>query len=107
VHRARRRGLAWASDGSGPPLVKTSNWVTHLEYDPAVLAAVLAAGVLSLALLPGDIEQRLARFATTTRAFGRLARSLAKTPDTLGSDVRTARNLVRERRLGPLGAVAY
>jgi pimeloyl-ACP methyl ester carboxylesterase/DNA-binding CsgD family transcriptional regulator len=25
--------LAWASHGSGPPLVKTSNWLTHLEYD--------------------------------------------------------------------------
>jgi uncharacterized protein (TIRG00374 family) len=74
---------------------------------PAVIAAVLAAGVLSLALLPADIEQRLARFASTTRAFGRLARRLAKAPDTLGSGVRTARDLVRERRLGLLGAVAY
>jgi pimeloyl-ACP methyl ester carboxylesterase/DNA-binding CsgD family transcriptional regulator len=25
--------LAWASHGSGPPLVKTANWLTHLEYD--------------------------------------------------------------------------
>lgn len=25
--------LAWASHGSGAPLVKTSNWLTHLEYD--------------------------------------------------------------------------
>jgi uncharacterized protein (TIRG00374 family) len=74
---------------------------------PAVIAAVLAAGVLSLALLPADIEQRLARFASTTRAFGRLARRLAKAPDTLGSGVRTARDLVRQRRLGLLGAVAY
>ncbi len=41
---------------------------------PAVLAEMLAAGVLSLALLPEDIEQRLARFASTTRLLGRLAR---------------------------------
>src|SRR5262249_19523999 len=27
----RRR--AWAAVGSGPPLVKASNWLTHLEYD--------------------------------------------------------------------------
>ena len=74
---------------------------------PAVLAAVLAAGVLSLALLPDDIEQRLARFASTTRVFGRLARWFAKAPDTLGSGVRTAWHVVRERRLGLLGAVAY
>jgi pimeloyl-ACP methyl ester carboxylesterase len=25
--------LAWASHGSGPPLVKAANWLTHLEYD--------------------------------------------------------------------------
>jgi len=25
--------LAWARHGRGPPLVKTSNWLTHLEYD--------------------------------------------------------------------------
>ena len=25
--------LAWAVDGHGLPLVKTSNWLTHLEYD--------------------------------------------------------------------------
>jgi uncharacterized protein (TIRG00374 family) len=74
---------------------------------PAVLAAALAAVVLSLALLPNDIEQRLARFASTTRVFGRLARWLAKAPDTLGSGVRTAWDVVRERRLGLLGAVAY
>jgi pimeloyl-ACP methyl ester carboxylesterase/DNA-binding winged helix-turn-helix (wHTH) protein len=25
--------LAWATSGSGPPLVKVANWLTHLEYD--------------------------------------------------------------------------
>jgi pimeloyl-ACP methyl ester carboxylesterase len=25
--------LAWTSHGSGPPLVKAANWLTHLEYD--------------------------------------------------------------------------
>ena len=25
--------LAWARNGSGPPLVKTATWLTHLEYD--------------------------------------------------------------------------
>ena len=25
--------LAWASMGSGPPLVKAANWLTHLQYD--------------------------------------------------------------------------
>jgi len=25
--------LAWAEAGSGPLVVKASNWLTHLEYD--------------------------------------------------------------------------
>lgn len=25
--------LAWATSGSGPPLIKAANWITHLEYD--------------------------------------------------------------------------
>jgi pimeloyl-ACP methyl ester carboxylesterase/DNA-binding CsgD family transcriptional regulator len=25
--------LAWAQNGSGPPLVKAANWLTHLEFD--------------------------------------------------------------------------
>ena len=74
---------------------------------PAVLAAVLGAAVLSLALMPDDIEQRLKRFASRRQTLGGVLRRLAKAPDTLGSGVRTARNLVRERRLGLLGAVAY
>jgi hypothetical protein len=73
----------------------------------AVLAAVLAAAVLSLALMPDDIEQRLQRSAGRTRSFGGVLRRLAKAPEALGSRVRTARDLVRERRLGLLGAVAY
>ena len=73
----------------------------------AVLAAVLAAAVLSLALMPEDIEQRLQRFAGRTRRFGGVLRRLTKAPEAPGSRVRTARDLVRERRLGLLGAVAY
>jgi uncharacterized membrane protein YbhN (UPF0104 family) len=74
---------------------------------PAACGVVLVAAVLSLALLPGDLERRLERLGSSPRAFGRLARLLAKAPDTLGSGVRTAGDLVRERRLGLLGAVAY
>jgi uncharacterized membrane protein YbhN (UPF0104 family) len=72
-----------------------------------MVAAVLVVAVLSLALLPRDLEQRLERLASSPRALGRLARRLAKAPDTLGSGVRTAGELVRERRLGLFGAVAY
>jgi hypothetical protein len=26
-------GLAYAIDGDGPPMVKASNWLTHLDYE--------------------------------------------------------------------------
>ncbi|MDQ6778612.1 MAG: flippase-like domain-containing protein [Actinomycetota bacterium] len=74
---------------------------------PAALAAGLAAVILSLALMPRDIEQRLDRFARRTGRLGRLAQRVAKGPETLGSGVRTAGDLIAQRRLGLLGAVAY
>jgi uncharacterized membrane protein YbhN (UPF0104 family) len=78
-----------------------------LTLVPAGLAAGLGAGILSLALMPRDIEQRLDRFAGRTGRLGRLAQRLGKAPQTLGSGVRTAGDLVRQRRPGLLGAVAY
>jgi uncharacterized protein (TIRG00374 family) len=74
---------------------------------PAVFAAVLIVGILSLALMPTDIEQRLEGFAARTGRLGNLAKKAAKAPQTLGSGVRTAGDLVKQRRLGLLGAVAY
>lgn len=74
---------------------------------PAAFAAVLVAAVLSLALLPQDVEQRLQRFASRAGALGWVARRLAKASNTLGSGVRTAGHLTRQRRVGLLGAVAY
>jgi uncharacterized protein (TIRG00374 family) len=74
---------------------------------PAILAFVLAAAILSLALMPADIEQRLEHFAQRTGRLGRLAKKAAKAPATLGSGVRTAAELARQRRPGLLGAVAY
>ncbi|MGI8506855.1 MAG: lysylphosphatidylglycerol synthase transmembrane domain-containing protein [Solirubrobacteraceae bacterium] len=78
-----------------------------LTIVPAAFAAVLAAAVLSLALMPRDVEQRFERFAKQPGALGWIAKRVAKAPDTLGSGVRTAGDLVRQRRLGLLGAVAY
>jgi uncharacterized protein (TIRG00374 family) len=74
---------------------------------PAAFAAVLVATVLGMALMPRDVEQRLERFANRTGRLGRVARRLAKAPDTLGSGVRMAGDLVRQRRVGLLGAAAY
>jgi uncharacterized membrane protein YbhN (UPF0104 family) len=74
---------------------------------PAVLS--LAALILGAAmgLVPGDFERRLQQMAKRTGPAGRLAARLATLPATLGSGVRTALGLVRERRPGLLGALAY
>jgi uncharacterized protein (TIRG00374 family) len=74
---------------------------------PALIAAGIWATVMSLALMPRDIEERVARFADRRGALGWLAKRAAKAPEALGSGVRTAGDLIRERRLGLLGAVAY
>jgi uncharacterized membrane protein YbhN (UPF0104 family) len=74
---------------------------------PAAIAAVIAATIIGLALMPRDIEERLGRFADRPGVSGWIAKRLAKAPAALGAGVRTAGDLVRQRRLGLLGAVAY
>ncbi len=78
-----------------------------LTIVPAAVAGGLMVAILGLALMPRDIEQRLEGSAGRAGALGATARRLAKAPDTLGSGVRTAGDLVRQRRPGLLGAVAY
>jgi uncharacterized membrane protein YbhN (UPF0104 family) len=76
-----------------------------------LIPALLSAGVLALGaamgLLPGDFERRLEDLSRRTGLAGRLAARLATLPATLGMGVRTALGLIRERRVGLLGAVAY
>jgi uncharacterized protein (TIRG00374 family) len=74
---------------------------------PAAIAAGLAVLVVSLALMPRDVEQRLARFGDRSGPIGWAATRMAKAPDALGSGVRTAGDLIRQRRVGLIGAVAY
>jgi uncharacterized protein (TIRG00374 family) len=74
---------------------------------PAILGAVGVVLVLSMALLPQDFERRLATLARHSGRVGRWAKRVATAPETVGSGVRTAIGLVRERRLGLLGAAAY
>ena len=74
---------------------------------PAIIATVLFAIVGSVALLPGDAERRLGRWASGS---GRLAHWVARavTVPALGaSGVRTAIGLVRSRDPRLLGAVAW
>jgi uncharacterized protein (TIRG00374 family) len=74
---------------------------------PAILGAVGVLLVLSMALVPEDFERRLATLSRRSGRIGRLAARVGTAPETVGSGVRTAIGLVRERRLGLLGAAAY
>jgi uncharacterized protein (TIRG00374 family) len=74
---------------------------------PALLCCGIVVLVASMALVPEDFERRLSRLATRAGRVGRFAARFATAPATIGSGVRTALVLVRERRIGLLGAVAY
>jgi uncharacterized protein (TIRG00374 family) len=77
---------------------------------PAIFAAGVIVLVLSMSFVPEDFERRLSRLARRSGRTGRLAARLATAPATVGSGVRTALALVRDRRYGPLallGALAY
>jgi uncharacterized membrane protein YbhN (UPF0104 family) len=78
-----------------------------LTFVPAIVSAVLMTVVGAMALLPGDIERRLGRWASGS---GRLAHWVARAvtvPALAASGVRTAIELIRERDAGLLGAVAW
>jgi hypothetical protein len=79
----------------------------ELTVIPAVLSIVLAAAVLSAVLVPDDVERRLRAVDSGPRWWRRLIERLAAAPAALGAGMRTAAALIRERRPGLLGAVAY
>jgi uncharacterized membrane protein YbhN (UPF0104 family) len=74
---------------------------------PALIAGILLAAVGAMALVPGDIERRLGRWATGSGRLGRIVAAAAAVPALAASGVRTAIELLRERDLGLLGAPAW
>ena len=78
-----------------------------LTIVPALLSLAGAALVLSAVLVPADVERRLRAVRSGPRLWQRLIERLAGAPAALGAGARTATELVRERRPGLLGAVAY
>jgi len=74
---------------------------------PAIVAAVLLALVGAMALLPGDIERRLGRWASGSGRLARWVAVAATVPAQAASGVRTAIELIRSRDPGLLGAVAW
>jgi uncharacterized membrane protein YbhN (UPF0104 family) len=74
---------------------------------PAIVAAVLFALVGAVALLPGDIERRLGRWASGSGRLAHWVASGVTVPALAASGVRTAIALVRTRDARLLGAVAW
>ncbi len=75
---------------------------------PALVAAVLFAVAGAMSLLPGDVERRLAGWASSSG--GRIAHWVARAaavPALAASGVRTAIELIRSRDPGLLGAPAW
>ncbi|HEY6399037.1 MAG TPA: lysylphosphatidylglycerol synthase transmembrane domain-containing protein [Solirubrobacteraceae bacterium] len=80
-------------------------WV--LTVVPALLSIGVVILVASMGLVPHDFEVRLQELAGHSGRIARLAARFATAPATVGSGVRTVIKLIRERRLGLLGALAY
>ena len=74
---------------------------------PAAVAGILFAIVGAMALLPGDIERRLARWAVGSGRVAHWVARAATVPALAASGVRTAIDLIRSRDVGLLGALAW
>jgi uncharacterized membrane protein YbhN (UPF0104 family) len=74
---------------------------------PAIVAAVLFAAAGAMALLPGDLERRLGRWASGSGRFTHWVAHAATVPALAASGVRTAIELIRTRDPGLLGAPAW
>jgi uncharacterized protein (TIRG00374 family) len=80
-----------------------------LTIVPAAIAAAVIVVFLLIALIPDDVERRLARFAQGYR-FQRFAQRLATAPATLASGIRTAISFVANPSRGGLavtGAIGF
>jgi uncharacterized protein (TIRG00374 family) len=74
---------------------------------PAIVAAGLLGVAGAVALLPGDIERRLTRRSSGSGRMAHWGARLATVPALAARGVRTAIELIRERDVGLLGAVAW
>lgn len=74
---------------------------------PALFSAIVIMLVVSMIFIPEDFERRLGRLGRRRSRIGRLAARAATAPETMGSGVRTAIAVVRERPVALLGAAAY
>lgn len=74
---------------------------------PALFAALVIMLVAAMIFIPADFERRLSRMGQRRGRIGRWAARAATAPETVGAGVRTAIDVVRERPLAVVGAIAY
>jgi len=94
--------LLWAG-------VLPGNAPTGLTIVPAVIGLGVVAAFLLMALVPGDLRRRLARFRRGS-LVGRAMHRLATVPETIARGTRTAFAYIREPRQGApavLGAIGW
>jgi uncharacterized membrane protein YbhN (UPF0104 family) len=85
----------------------TGGGPVELTLLPALLSAGAIVLVTSMAFVPEDFRRRLEGLSRRRGRVGRLAARLASAPEVVGSGVRTAGGLVRQGRVGVLGAFIY
>ena len=78
-----------------------------ITYVPAIVAAVLFALAGALTMLPGDIERRMARWASGSGRLTHWIARAATVPALTASGMRTAVDVIRARDVGLLGALAW
>jgi uncharacterized protein (TIRG00374 family) len=74
---------------------------------PALFGATAFVLIYTTALVPQDVERRLARWAEGHGRIHRIVARIAAAPASLAAGVRTAVRIVRDREWGVLGAVLW
>jgi uncharacterized protein (TIRG00374 family) len=79
----------------------------ELTLLPGLISAGLIVLVASMAFVPDDFRRRLDKLARRRGRIGRWAARAASAPEAVGGGVRTAIGLLREGRVGLVGALLY
>ena len=78
-----------------------------LTFVPAVIGCIALAVALVIAVIPTDLQRRLAPFAERGGRFAKLAQQLAQVPAATSAGVRDALEHLRSRDPALLGAVLF